>query len=87
MKSYLYDTVMTKHLLPRCPSFERAEETLLPPCRHFLASLCILFYTHSRYSLLQATVSHCNEHNLYQRSPKTAVHGCKNIRQRVKTGE
>ena len=27
---------------------------------------------------------HSNEHN-YQRSPKRAVHNCRNIRQRVKT--
>jgi len=59
MKLYLYGTVMKKHLLPRCPSFEKAEGALPPPCRHFLASLCVLFYTHSRYSLLQATICHC----------------------------
>ena len=38
-------------------------------CLHSPASLCILFYTHSLYSLLLATMCHCDEHKLSAVSP------------------
>jgi len=63
-------TMMKRHLLhydekaPRCTSFEREEGEMHSPCLHSSASLCILFYTHSLYSLFQATMCHCNEHKL-----------------------
>jgi len=46
--SYTYDE---KAPPPRCLSFERVEGEMLSPCLHSPASLCILFYTHSLYSL------------------------------------
>jgi len=57
-----------------------------PACLYSLASLCILFYTPSLYSLL-AAMCHCNEHKLAAVSWDRAVQNCKNIPQRVKTGE
>jgi len=62
--------------------------------REVVDTTCILFYTHSPYF-----TCHCTECKLqYQRSKldirgeytqryDTAVHNCKNIRLRVKTGE
>ena len=45
--------MMKRHLRPRCPSFERTEGEMLPSLwLHSPASLCLLFYTHSLYSLL-----------------------------------
>jgi len=44
--------MIKRHLRPRCPSFERAEREIPSPRLHSLASLCMLFYTHSLYSLL-----------------------------------
>jgi len=44
--------MMKSHLRPRCPSFERAEGYRPQPCLRYPARLCILFYTHSLYSLL-----------------------------------
>jgi len=64
-----YDTDMKRHLRPPCTPFERAEGAVLPSCLHSPACLCILFYTHSLCSLL-ATMCHCNESKLYQRSPE-----------------
>jgi len=43
---FTYDTVMIKHLRPRCPAFERTKRAMPPPCFHSLAFLCILFCTH-----------------------------------------
>jgi len=47
-----YDIVMKRHLRHRCLPFERAEGEMAPLCLNSPASLCILFYTHSLYSLL-----------------------------------
>jgi len=53
-----------------------------PPCIHPPASLCIPTRTlFTRFCRLQCVTTSIN----YRRSPKTAVHNCKNIRQRVKT--
>jgi len=46
-----YNTVMKRHLHPRRTPYERAEGAMLLPCLHSPASLYILFYTHSLYSL------------------------------------
>jgi len=44
--------MMKRHLRPRCPSLERTARKMHSPCLHCPASLCILFQTHSLYSLL-----------------------------------
>ena len=46
------EPMMKRHLRPRCSPFERIEGWVTPPCLHLPASLCILIYTHSLYSLL-----------------------------------
>jgi len=56
------------------------------PCLHSPASLCILFYTRSLYSLLQATVCHCNEHRLSPVSKDRAVDICKIASNALKPG-
>jgi len=70
MKLYLYDTVMKKHLLPRCPSFEKAEgavsrhaSILRRPCAYY--STCTLLTRCCRLQFV--TVMNVN----YQRFPKT----------------
>ena len=45
-----YTPVLKRHL--RCAPFERTEGWMPSPCLHLLASLCILIYTHSLYTLL-----------------------------------
>jgi len=44
--------MMKRPLRPRCFPFESTEGWMPPPCLNLPASLCILFYTHSLYSLL-----------------------------------
>jgi len=44
--------IAKRHLRPRCSPFERIEEWMPLPWFHLPASLCILIYTHSLYSLL-----------------------------------
>jgi len=34
----MYDTIMKRHLRPRCTPFEGAEGAVLPPCLHSPAS-------------------------------------------------
>ena len=52
-KNFLAPKPMIKrHLRPRCSPFERTEGWMPPPCFQLPASLCILIYTHSLYSLL-----------------------------------
>ena len=43
--------MMKRHLRPRCSSFERTGGWMPPPCLHLPSSLCILFHTHSVYSV------------------------------------
>jgi len=87
MKLYQYDTVMTKYLLHRCLSFEKAEGAL-PRHAAIFWHPCAYYFTRTlvvRCCKLQfVTVININYiSGLLRRSG----HICKNIQQRVKIGE